>query len=239
MPPRNVSKDLKDRIPPLYYEQHYKVKEICEILGVKKSLVYQTLAYHRDYGVSYNPHSHRSGRPRSLSMIDIKFVRSLLERRHASYADELQRGLLNQRGVPTSVTTILRTMRRLHYSQKTVSIRALERNDLVRSDFMNRVADEVPNPDMLMFIDEAARNKRTSGRRKGWSLRGRRCVQRRCFVRGQRYSILPILTLDGIITYDIIPGSVTSELFVAFLREHVVRPKLHTNRCRQCLIITP
>jgi hypothetical protein len=51
---------------------------------------------------------------------------------------------------------------------------------------------------------------------------GKRCVQRKCFVRGRRYSILPVLTLDGLITWDIIEGSVTSERFVEFLRENVV-----------------
>jgi hypothetical protein len=34
--------------------------------------------------------------------------------------------------------------------------------------------------------------------------------------------ILPILTLDGIIAYDIVEESVTSEQFVHFLRELVV-----------------
>ena len=48
-----------------------------------------------------------------------------------------------------------------------------------------------------------------------------------CFICGQRFSILPVLTLDGIIAHDIIPGSVTSNLFVKFLREHVV--------CSTCL----
>ncbi|KAG1817730.1 uncharacterized protein BJ212DRAFT_1500367 [Suillus subaureus] len=33
-----------------------------------------------------------------------------------------------------------------------------------------------------------------------------RCIQGKCFMRGYRYSILPILTLDGIIAYDIIEG---------------------------------
>jgi len=88
---------------------------------------------------------------------------------------------------------------------------------------MNKIADDIPNPNMLMFVDEAARNKRTSGRMKGWSVVGKRCVQRRCFSRGERFSILPILTLDGIITYDVIPGSVTSTRFLQFLRELVVR----------------
>jgi hypothetical protein len=87
---------------------------------------------------------------------------------------------------------------------------------------MNHIATVVPNPEMLMFVDEAAKNKRTSGRMKGWSLKGKRCNQRRCFVRGQRYSILPVLTLDGIITYDIIEGSVIATRFLEFLRELVV-----------------
>lgn len=39
--------------------------------------------------------------------------------------------------------------------------------------------------------------------------------------------ILPILTLNGIITYDIIEGPVTSERFIQFLREHVVRFHLY------------
>ena len=75
---------------------------------------------------------------------------------------------------------------------------------------------------MLMFIDEAARNRRTSGRKWGWSLVGKRCVQRRHFVRGQRYSILPVPTLDGIIANDVIEGSVTTRDFVTFLKELVV-----------------
>ena len=41
-------------------------------------------------------------------------------------------------------------------------------------------------------------------------------------MRGRWFSILPILTLDGIIAYDIIEGSVTSEQFVHFLQELVV-----------------
>jgi hypothetical protein len=32
---------------------------------------------------------------------------------------------------------------------------------------MNIIADEVPDPRMLMFIDEAARNQKTSQRTKG------------------------------------------------------------------------
>jgi hypothetical protein len=87
---------------------------------------------------------------------------------------------------------------------------------------MNRIADIVPDANMLMFIDEAAKNDRTIGRPKGRSLVGTRCVQRRPFVRGKRYSILPVLTLDGIIAHDVIDGSVNTKHFLGFLEEHVV-----------------
>ncbi|KAG1731488.1 uncharacterized protein EDB91DRAFT_1058707, partial [Suillus paluster] len=45
---------------------------------------------------------------------------------------------------------------------------------------------------------------------------------RKCFVRGKQYSILPILTLNGIIAYDIIKGPMTSKRFMQFLQEHVL-----------------
>lgn len=75
---------------------------------------------------------------------------------------------------------------------------------------------------MLIFLDEAAKNDKTAGRNKGWSLKGTRCVQRRCFVRGKRYLILPALTLDGIIAHEIYEGSVTLERFYEFLKDYVV-----------------
>jgi transposase len=222
-----VSTDLKAQILVLFHQQRFNVKKICGLLRLKKTLVYKTLQYARAYGVPYNPHAHKPGRRRILSQGDVQFIVALLTRKHTIYIDEIQEQLRNERGVAISIPTLWRTLHRLHYSCKGVSVRALERNDLLRSAFMNKIADEVMNPDMLMFVDEAARDKRTSGRKKGWSVVGKRCVQRRCFGRGERFSILPILTLDGIITYDIIPGSVTSARFLQFLCELVVHVFLH------------
>ena len=87
---------------------------------------------------------------------------------------------------------------------------------------MNKIGTEVPDPAMLMFTDETAKDVRTCFQKTGWVKVGKRCAQRKCFVRGRRYSILPVLTLDGLITWDIIEGSVTTERFVEFLRENVV-----------------
>jgi transposase len=222
MPSHSVSRDIKARIPILHNNLGYSIKEIGRVLGIKKSLIYRTLYFHRLHGVTYNPHSTQQSRHRDLTSTDISFIQGLLHQKHASYLDEIQEQLLIRRGTNISLMTLSRTLHRLNFTHKSVSGHALERNTQLRAVFMNRIADQVPDPNMLMFGDESSKDARTSVRRQGWSLRGTRCIQKRCFVRGRRFSILPILSLDGIIAYDIIEGSVTSEWFVQFLRELVV-----------------
>ena len=217
-----VLREIKARIPALHYELGFSVKKICTLLDIRKTLAYQTLKLHRSYGTTVDPNVQQRGRRRKLTTTDHSFICALLNQQHTAYLDEIQEQLLARRGIMVSIPTLTRTLRRLHFTHKDVSGKALERNDRDRAIYMNRIAELVTDPNQLMCGDEASKDERTSNRRKGWSQRGARCIQRKCFVRGKRFSLLPILTLDGIIAHDIIEGSVTSERFVEFLRELVV-----------------
>jgi transposase len=217
-----VSHNIKALIPSLHYEQGYNVKKICILLQIKRTIVYEALSNYRRYGVTHNRTARPNSGRRHLTSTDHTFIRALLNNQHTAYLDEIQEQLLLRRGVKVSLATITRTLRRLHFTHKDVPGRALERNDRHRAVYMNWIVDLVPDPEMLMFGDEASKDERTSNRHKGWARQGAQCVQRKCFVRGTRYSILPIMSLDGIIAHDIIEGSVTSEKFVEFLRELVV-----------------
>ena len=99
MPHRSVSLDLKARIPILRYSAGYSAKEICGILGIRKSLVYQTLQYYAVHGVCYNPNARKRGQHRKLTSIDINFIKSLISEHHTIYLDEIQEQLLTWRGV--------------------------------------------------------------------------------------------------------------------------------------------
>ncbi|KAF8870044.1 hypothetical protein CPB84DRAFT_1754683 [Gymnopilus junonius] len=170
MPRRHVSRDLKDHIPYLRYIEGFRVKDIERILGVRKMMVYQCLKYFRQYGIPYNPSAfsqHSRGRPRSLTRVDLRLLKSLLSQDSTMYLDEMQDELLMRRGVYISIPTLLCSLRRLHFSRKSVSIRALERNDLDRSIYMNHFAELVTDPAMVMLVDEAARNKRNLTRKMG------------------------------------------------------------------------
>ena len=228
MPPHSISYDIKARIPILHNNLGYSVKEIEEALGIKKTLIYKTLHFHWTHGLTYNPHSVQQSRHHHLTSMDISFVRGLLRQGHTIYLDEVQEQLLIRWHVKISLSTLSWTLHRLNFSCKDVSGHALEQNNQLRAIFMNWIADQVPDPNMLMFGDEASKDERTLAHRWGWSLKGTWCIQRKCFLRGRQFSILPILTLNGIIAYDIIEGSVTSERLVQFLQELVVCSNLRT-----------
>jgi hypothetical protein len=73
-----------------------------------------------------------------------------------------------------------------------------------------------------VWLDESSVDDRTNQRRNGWALLGRVCVRRDTFIRGQRFSVLPALTVDGIIALDIFEGSVTKDQFIQFIQDQIV-----------------
>jgi hypothetical protein len=76
--------------------------------------------------------------------------------------------------------------------------------------------------DQLIFIDESAKDERTLSRNYGYSLRNAHAVKKAVFVRGTRYTILPALSLDGIIGLDIMEGSCDKQKFKEFIMNQVV-----------------
>ena len=217
--------DLKARIPVLFREG-YSVKELCHLLGIKKSLVYKVLSRYQWFGSVSNPHTYSCGvgRPRFLNSTDLAFLSAIIDHRPSVYLDELQDELRLKRNVHPTLSTLSRALKqKLGVTRKAISAHACEQNELSRALYMNLIAEEVPDPNMLVFIDEAAKDECTISRRYGRSGKGIRCTTQRRFVRGTRYSIIPAITLDGIIAYDIVEGPVDTERFVKFLREQVVR----------------
>jgi transposase len=132
MPTCTISKDLKAQIPASFHQQGF---------NIKKTVVYQALSYAHAYGVPYNPHAHKPGRKHALSQGDLKFIVALLNYRNSLYLDEIQKQLCNEHRTFVSIRTLLYTLRRLHYSYKGASAHALERDDLLHSAFMNRIAE--------------------------------------------------------------------------------------------------
>ena len=74
----------------------------------------------------------------------------------------------------------------------------------------------------LIFLDESAKDERSLSRLYGYSPRNTRACKKVVFVRGKRYTILPALTLDGIIAVDVFEGACDRKRFVDFVLNQVV-----------------
>jgi transposase len=196
------------------------VEDIATLVGCSVRTVYSVLACWRDWKEVCNPLACKRGAPRLLDKADLRYIRGAIEARPKIYLDELQEELAYARGVEVSIATLSQTLRRMAYSYKRVSRAALERNEDLRAIWIAEYGD-IPR-EFFVWLDESSIDDSTNHRHNGWALTGLACVSREMFLRGHRYSILPALTVDGIVALDIVEGSINKDLFITFLKEQIV-----------------
>lgn len=80
--------------------------------------------------------------------------------------------------------------------------------------------------DQLVSVDESSKDGRTLYRRYGWSPRDETAHRTVDFPRGERWSLLPALTIDGYIAKRIVTGSIDGIEFLDFILEDVL-PKMN------------
>lgn len=78
-------------------------------------------------------------------------------------------------------------------------------------------------PEQLVFADESHFNRLTMRRPYAWSKRGERACQYEFQFRGAKYSILPAITLDGIIHLEVLENAVTGADFRCFVEDLLPR----------------
>src|ERR1700761_9350378 len=111
------------------------------------------------------------------------------------------------------------------------SVAALERNEDTRNDYTALIGD-CYSREMLVFLDESHCDRRSTRRKGGWAPSGQRARCHDFFVRGTkcalrsisvtspdvvRHSVLPAISLDGVLHLDIITRSWTSEDFEQYI----------------------
>ena len=73
-------------------------------------------------------------------------------------------------------------------------------------------------PEQLVFADESHFNRLMLRRPYAWSIHSERACQYELFLRGTKYSILPALSLDGIIHLEVLDKAITGEDFRHFVQ---------------------
>jgi hypothetical protein len=101
---------------------------------------------------------------------------------------------------------------------KTIIKEAAEQNEHLCATWQIAMAQY--DPCQIVCIDEAGVDDQTNIRRRGWAPMGQGACVEQAFCGGR--SILPALSLEGIIALDIFKGSVNRVCFLGFLHKHFV-----------------
>ena len=217
-----LSRDLCNRVVRWRTEDGKTYRELAHLAGCSIGTISNILYFHHIFGQSTNPFGNRPEQPPMLNAGDMQFLDGLLEREPCLFLDELQDRLYRGHLKQVSMATICRSINKLNISRKRVTKQAAERNELLYAIWEGEMA-QYDDPDLFVFLDESSIDNKTGQRNNGRSHIGTPCVRRATFLRGTRYSILPALTVDGIMAIDIFPGFVDHERFLQFLHEQVVR----------------
>ncbi|KAE8228051.1 hypothetical protein CF326_g7034 [Tilletia indica] len=165
-------------------------------------------------------HVKSTGRPQKLTDEAKQYLLAYLKQQPATYQDELVEIVSQYFNIQVSQSTISRFLASEGYTFKKMSRRDATRDEFLRLDYIINIAQY--SPDQLVFADESHVNQRTNMRPYGWSKRGQRAIEYRIMLRGERYSLLPALTVNGIIAPWAFHGSVTSALFLMWIKDHLL-----------------
>ncbi|CAD6933024.1 unnamed protein product [Tilletia controversa] len=134
--------------------------------------------------------------------------------------DELASNIRPVGGPQVSKSLLSRTLQRLDITRKRVKRRALEADLDQEAACRLRMARYLP--EQLIFVDESGFDSRTAHRRYGWAPAGHRAVQTGTDKRAKRATLIPGLTIGGIIAPKIYHSTVNADVFYDYLIRHLL-----------------
>jgi hypothetical protein len=181
-----VSLEPRECIVAWHYKLHLSISNIVRLSNRCDKTVCNVLKIYQDYDAFTCPFTQPQGR------------KCLLDRDNLNYLEAVlcaEPGLFNCIAI----------------THKSISKEAAEWNEHLRATWQIAMAQY--NPQQLIFVDEAGVDDQTNLHRYGWAPLGQACVHCTSFLRGWKYSILPALSVNGIVALDIFEGSVNQEHF--------------------------
>jgi transposase len=217
---RHISKDLKERA--LWLISHeYAPEDISELFDISSRSITRWKQNNRLYGSVIPPPNPMQCRPRILNSDMTHDLYTLLEEAPEMYLSEIQEWIALAFEVHISRAALHLNIRDAGISFKLLRRAAAERDEDLRQEWKNEVNAHFMASQMV-FVDETSKDDRTIYRHYGRSVVGRRATINANFVRGERYSMVAALSLDGYEAVRVVPGSVDGEEFLDFITNDVV-----------------
>ncbi|KDQ58638.1 hypothetical protein JAAARDRAFT_57538 [Jaapia argillacea MUCL 33604] len=206
-----MSTDLKESALWLY-DQGYVPTDVCDIFGISRSSLSRWQRNIGDYSTVVAPTNYLQGRPCRLDNAMTLDLLSLVEESPELFLDKIQEWLAIVHDAPISLSALHDNIRWFAAAERDDEQRAAWRAHMQA----NFVASQV------VTVDESSKDDWTIFQRYGRSSSGHRATIDAPFVRGQQWSLVAALGVDGYIAAHAVPGSVDGGEFLDFILEEVV-----------------
>ena len=220
MPFRKISRDLKIAAVRLYERNLLPLVDILDCLQMSESTFYRVLNLWNNTGDVVRHTFGICSCPRILHFDDVHYLKQLVKACPDWFLDELLFLLETNRFISAHYTTVHRELIHANVSTKKLKKIASERNENLRADFIQHMAQY--SPEQLGFLDEVSKDERTFCRRRGRSRKGTHAVKKGVFVRGRCFSAEGLLTINGMVSNTVVKGSMIRARFLEYLEFDVV-----------------
>lgn len=218
---RHISKDLKERALWLL-DNDYIGDDVCAILGISRSSLYRWKHNQEEFGMVTPPQNPLQGRPRILDADQTNDLLNMVHDVPEMYLDEIQDWVAVTHELGIGRSTLHELIRDAGITYKVMRHAASERDEGARQNWVEYVGENLI-ASMIITVDESSKDGRAIFRRRGRAAHGQRATINANFVRGERYSILAAMGVEGYLGTRIVPGSVDGDEFFEFIVEDIVR----------------
>lgn len=220
---RRISRDLKECALSLW-DRGWEIEAIMDALLISRSSIYRWKAIFKEHGSVNRPRFAPHGPTRRLTRAVLTAVHTIYEQDSDLYLDELVLWLAINHDIIISVSALHDNLKQSGLTRKVLHKIALERDEELRAQWREVQQDPRLSGDGSEFIclDETSKNEHSYARRYGLAPAGQRAELKDVFVRGDRYSLLAAMTIDGYLATRVVPGSFDSLEFYDFIQEEVV-----------------
>ena len=210
------SEDLRWRVVWQKEAMGLKLKEIARNLSIDTSTACRI---HRKFissgSVSKKLYPSGSRPTKKLTDTVQMLILNIVVESPQLYLREIIARVLMYTGFELSPALLCGFLHKMNFSRQKMQMVARQRDEKLRREFVDGVS--LYEPHMLVFIDETGTDRRDSLRKYGYSLRGKTPKSCRMLIRGERISVIGIMTLNGILDLHIVRGGVNGDEFVEFV----------------------
>ncbi|KAK4691368.1 hypothetical protein P7C70_g9364, partial [Phenoliferia sp. Uapishka_3] len=216
-----IQDQIRERVVALAARGTLEPSEIQDLLGIKKTAYYKILATEEATGSSSRPEvTSVLGRPRNITTEELDYICALYKDYPDLYLDEVRYYLGQVFGTYHPISTLHRAIEELKLTRKKLKIVARQRDEEERALFDALKAQWFGRE--CVWTDETARAAEEDHRKFGRSREGVPAIMQEPLTYATLLSVLPAISLDGVIACRVFEGAVDALGFFEFCRDDLI-----------------